>query len=578
MANQFSRRRFIKRTAIVTGGILLAPNFISCNNDDDGDSATINTEGFIEQNFNEGVASFDPTTSQVIIWTRYTSASPSPEITWQLSTDQNFEVILRQGTVTTDTSRDFTVAVEVQDLESGQKLYYRFLNVEDNAISVVGETLTFAESGIDEVTFAVTSCANYAAGLFNVYREMANSDADVIIHLGDYIYEYGQGEYGTNASTAALGRTPDPLTETISLDEYRTRYRQYRSDENLQLAHQKKPFIAVWDDHEITNDAYDTGAENHQPDEGSFEVRKQAALQAYSEFMPTKTNNEGLIYRSFQIGNIVDLIMLDTRLVGRTRQLDYANYTLNDGSIDAVAFQSDWLDTSRTMLGSTQLNWLLGEMSSSTAGWQVIGQQVLMARMFIPAELLGAFGAILAEIAATGAVSDATFNAFNTSLTQLVELKLRANANDPTLTQDELARINTIVPYNLDAWDGYPTEREVILNAFAGKNVAILSGDTHNAWQSDVKDAQGNVRATEFASSSVSSPGFEGFIGTDAATVAGFEQAITILIDDLNYVDASQRGYVEVTFTASSATSRWVYVSDIFSESYNSFIGHTAQA
>lgn len=526
-------------------------------------------------NFDFGVASFDPTQSSVIIWTRYSTNAASAEISWQVATDMNFTSILREGTVTTDASRDYTVAIELQNLDAGQNLYYRFANAADDAKSDIGETLTFPENA-NEVKFAVTSCANIASGLFNVYKEMANSDADVIIHLGDYIYEYGQGEYGTTPQTDALGRTPDPTTEIVSLDDYRTRYRQYRGDVNLKLAHQKKPFIAVWDDHEITNDAYIDGAQNHQEDtEGSFEARKQVALQAYSEYLPANTNNNSVIYRSFQVGNLVNLIMLDTRLIGREKQLDYGDYIDNQGNLDAVAFQTDLLNPTRTMLGATQLSWLLGEIQSSSAQWQVLGQQVLMGRMNIPADLLLFLGQIEAELSATGTVSDQTFLAFNATLTELVTLKVRALSNDPTLTVEELTRINTVIPYNLDAWDGYPAEREAILAALQGKNSVVLAGDTHNAWSSTLKTQQGSTVATEFASSSVSSPGFEQFLGTDPVVVGGFEQAITTLIDDLNYFDASRRGYMKVTINGSGATSEWIYISDILSEAYVATTGNT---
>lgn len=573
MSNLSSRRQFLRKASLATGGILLVPNFISCNEDDDT-FVDVDFGALTPQNFDFGVASFDPTQNSVIIWTRYSTTADTAAIVWQVATDMDFTNIVRQGVVTTDASRDFTASIEVQDLDPGQKLYYRFANNADDARSVVGETLTFAES-VSEVKFAVTSCANFAAGLFNVYTEMANSDADVIIHLGDYIYEYGQGEYGTTPQTDALGRTPNPTEEIITLDDYRTRYRQYRSDAGLKLAHQKKPFIAVWDDHEVTNDAYVDGAQNHQANEGSFEARKQAALQAYSEYMPAMTNNNSIIYRNFQVGNLVNLIMLDTRLIGRDKQLDYGDYIDNQGNLDAVSFQTDLLDPTRTLLGSTQLNWLLSEIQSSSAQWQVLGQQVLMGRMNVPAELLVFLGAITAELEATGSVSEATLIGFNTALTELVTLKVRSLSGDPTLTPGELARINTVIPYNLDAWDGYPVEREIVLGALEGKKAVVLAGDTHNAWGNILKNQSGTTVATEFATASVSSPGFEQFLGSDPAVIGGFEQAIVTLIDDLVYFDASRRGYNKVTINGSGATSEWIFVSDILSESYVANIGNT---
>ncbi|EDO25615.1 predicted protein, partial [Nematostella vectensis] len=174
---------------------------------------------------------------------------------WQVAYDAKFETVFRSGEIITDNSRDYTVAIELQNLEADKKLYYRFFNQEDRSVSVVGETITLPIA-TDAITLAVCSCANYPAGLFNVYQAMANSSADIVVHLGDYIYEYAQEEYGTNEYTNSLNRKHSPANEIITLNDYRARYKQYRSDKNLQLAHQKKPFICVWDDHEIANDTY----------------------------------------------------------------------------------------------------------------------------------------------------------------------------------------------------------------------------------------------------------------------------------------------------------------------------------
>ncbi|GLB50182.1 alkaline phosphatase D family protein [Neptunitalea lumnitzerae] len=573
-----SRRNFIYQSLLATGGIILASNFISCKNDDDTVPSDNIPDNLALTNFDYGVASFDPTASQVIIWTRYSSNAANVVITWQVASDEAFENVIRSGEVTTTAERDYTVAVEVQDLDANQKLYYRFIQLEEETVSPVGETLTFPENA-SEVTIAICSCSNYPAGLFNVYKEMANSDADVIVHLGDYIYEYGENEYGTNEYTAALGRTHNPTTEILDLEDYRTRYKQYRSDSNLQHAHQKKPFICVWDDHEVSNDTYKDGAENHQSDEGSFEARKAAAIQAYSEFVPVRTEDATKIYRSFNIGNLINLIMLDTRVIGRDKQLSYFDYLNTDGSIDAVAFQTALYDTNRTMLGTEQRNWLLSEVASNSAQWQVIGQQVLMGKMLIPMELLLSMNTLLIELETTGSVSDATFATFTNTMTELVTLKYM-QLNGLPLTAEETARIETVAPYNLDAWDGYPYEREILLNAFENKNVVCLAGDTHNSWASALTRTNTNGEnvqvAQEFATTSVSSPGFESYLGlAGGSAISSFEQAITTLIDDLSYVDASRRGFVKITFTAGDATAQYTFVDNVNSEVYTASVAHT---
>ena len=545
---------------MASGGIILAPNIISCS-EDDNVQVEYDESQLTVQNFSYGVASFDPSDSGVIIWTRYTTANV--EIIWEVSTQSDFSSILRTGKITTETSRDNTLAIELTELEADQKLYYRFISTSDNSISVVGETITLPTDAT-QAKLAVCSCSNYQAGLFNAYDAMANSDADIIVHLGDYFYEYGAGGYGSTAENAFLNRSHEPEGEIISLDDYRTRYKQYRSDTSLQLAHQKKPFICVWDDHEIANDTYKEGAENHdEATEGSFEVRKQNALQAYSEFLPfsrISADDNSLIYRSVNIGNLVNLVLMDTRLIGRDKQLSITDYFTATG-FDVVAFQTALSDPNRSILGTEQRDWVISEISNSSAKWQVLGQQVLMGKMNVPAELLTAFGS----------------PNFAAILTELVTIKLRHLNNDPTLTPEEIARVTSVIPYNLDAWDGYPVDREIIYGALNGKKIITLAGDTHNAWQNTLIAADGSEVGIELATSSVSSPGFETYLGATVTPelIAGFQEAMTTLIDNLNYFDASRRGFMMTTFTTTEVTSEWIFVDTLLSTSYSTEVGYT---
>ncbi|TSE04530.1 alkaline phosphatase D family protein [Aquimarina algiphila] len=575
-----NRRKFFEKSLLATGGLMLASIYISCNDDDD--QPNIEIPDLTTDNFFEGVASFDPKSTSVIIWSRFTpTASQSTEIkiNWQVATNANFENVIRSGEFSTSADRDYTIAIDVQELTSNSKFYYRFFDLSTETVSVTGETITLPAKGdaVSDVKLAVCSCANYAAGLFNVYEAIANSDVDVIVHLGDYIYEYGEGEYGTNENTVALDRVHSPKNEIITLEDYRNRYKQYRGDKQLQLAHQKKPFICVWDDHEITNDAYKDGAENHQDNEGVYETRKQTAIKVYSEYLPIISTDPAKIYRSFDFGSIVSLHMLDTRIIGRDKQLSYNDFfDATTGQLDGLAFQAALQDPTRSLLGSDQLTWLSGVISGSSATWQVLGQQVLMGKMFMPAELLILLGRIIGEVSATGTVSSATSVAFQTALTELTTIKGRVLAGDTTVTTAEMARVNTVVPYNLDAWDGYSVEREQLFTALGGKKTVCLAGDTHNAWYSVLKDINGDEVGVEFATSSVTSPGLEQYIGLDTAAVAGFEQSLEVLINDLQYTDVSSRGYLKVTFTAGEANAQWNIISTIAQEGYNETVGNTA--
>ena len=333
--------------------------------------------------------------------------------------------------------------------------------------SVIGRTKTLPRGDVNSVRLAVFSCANYPTshgGYFNVYgHAAAASDIDAVVHLGDYIYEYGKAPDSENGNPQGSGRDLPEYSdkEILTLDDYRRRYALYRTDPQLQALHAAHPFITVWDDHEVANDAYVGGAQNHNEGEGSFDVRKKAALRAYYEWMPVrpvKENDSERVYRSFSFGNLVELLMLDTRLAGREKQLSYKDYSDPDTGFDGQRFGEDIGSPDRTLLGRDQLDWLRGKLAGSTATWQVLGQQVLMGRMNVPAEIIPHLGDRTPEVAGL--------------IDKLTEVKERLLRDDPSVTQDERNRINTVLPYNLDAWDGYPAEREAVLGALqSGKTL-----------------------------------------------------------------------------------------------------------
>ncbi len=310
--------------------------------------------------FVHGVASGDPTPSALIIWTRVSTAAPgtSVEVVWEISSD-DFATIAQTGTVSTDDSRDFTVKHDVTGLTPGTAYQYRFTALGET--SDVGHARTARAEGGDGVRIGVVSCASYAHGYFHAYRHLAAQDVDVVIHLGDYIYEYGDGEYGEL-------RPYQPPHEIITLADYRTRYAYYRSDADLQAVHAAHPFVVVWDDHELCDDTWRGGGENHdEATEGSFEARRAAAAQAYREWMPIRDQSDGRIFRKLSFGDLVDLFMLDTRLWGRDIQSDLGGPPLEDPA--------------RTLLGADQEAWLATELPASTAAWKLVGQQVMMGQL-----------------------------------------------------------------------------------------------------------------------------------------------------------------------------------------------------
>ncbi|MCD8560321.1 MAG: alkaline phosphatase D family protein [Shewanella xiamenensis] len=565
MKRTVTRRDFLAMSAKGIGAAVISYGLMGCSDSDDDKS--------VPAQFLHGVASGDPAHDAVILWTRVTPDSAGDvKVSWQVASDAAFSQLVTTGEMVTNANRDYTVKIDARGLRAGQTYFYRFMT--GGKTSEVGKTRTLPEGDVSSVKLAVMSCANFPAGYFNVYElAAAQDDLDAVVHLGDYIYEYARGGYASEHA-AELGREVLPANELLTLSDYRTRYAQYHTDASLQKLHAKVPFITVWDDHEVANDTWRDGAENHNEGEGDFAVRKEAALQAYFEWLPIRPWREGNheeIYRSFSYGNLVDLHMLDTRVLARDKQLDYADYMdASTGAFDGERFRADVTSTTRTMLGLTQLLWLQGTLLQATGTWQVLGQQILMGKMSLPAAI------------ATQQMSIPQY----AMLGALAKLAARAAANDPTLTAAELQYLQAnqalltpeviallqlpSIPYNLDAWDGYAYEREVILGTAKSKNhnLVVIAGDTHNAWANELKDVNGDTVGVEFATSSVSSPGLEYYLNLPAEQIPATEAAIVDLVPDLKYTNLKDRGFMTLTFTKEAVRSDWHYVSTILSKEF----------
>ncbi len=553
MLNSTRREFFIKISSVsavlATGSVLSA-----CGGSDNVEEIPVA--------FNFGVASGDPLADSVILWTHAKPATGalSVELTYEVSAAADFAALVTSGKVSASEASGFTAKIDAKGLSAGKEYFYRFKT--GNSVSAVGRTRTLPAANAAEVKLAVMSCANYPAGFFNTYAEASKSDAQFAVHLGDYIYEYSATGYASE-SAASLGRVSNPANEILTLDDYRKRHAQYKSDADLKVFHARMPMIAVWDDHEITNDTYKNGAENHQEaTEGSFEARKAAALQAYHEWMPIRTaTDRAKIYRSFDFGGLLSLHMLDTRLIGRDKQIEFTE--LLNPATQAVA-TSTLSSSTRQLLGTEQLTWLQGQLTASKSTWQVLGQQVLMARMEFPLSVLSALNPTNTSATAVAAAQ--------TAITDYLTAKGKQKAGLP-LTAAEAALLNTTtnpkLGYNLDAWDGYPAAREIVLATVAslGKKLVVLSGDTHNAWHTDLKRLNGTKVGEEFATQSVSSPGLETYLSTlpPAQIKAIFEG----VIDDLKWMDASRRGFLKMTFTPSQAKAEWVFINTISSRTYS---------
>jgi len=549
-----SRREFILRLSSVSAVMASGSILSACGG---GDDPLVR--------FDYGVASGDPLSDRVILWThaRIENSEDSATLTYEVATEPAFADIKSSGSATASAATGYTAKADAPGLAANTEYYYRFRS--GQWTSAVGRTRTLPQGAVSEVKLAVFSCANYPAGFFNPYAEASRSDAQYAIHLGDYLYEYSATGYASENS-AQLNRTSDPENEIITLADYRKRYAQYRSDVDLRALHGRMPMIAVWDDHEVANDGYKDGAQNHtEGAEGTFTARRAAAMQAYHEWLPIRTGTDrARIYRSFNFGNLMSLHMLDTRFLARDKQVDFTEL-LNPAT--ATAAQTRLFSSTRQMLGTEQQSWLLGQVAASSATWQVLGQQVLMARMEFPVSVLASLNPTDTSPAAVAAGQKAVTDYITAKMTP---------ANLRTATQQGLLNtsLNPKLGYNLDAWDGYPVAREILLASIAtmDKKLVVLAGDTHNAWHSNLSlagfldPAQANLKVgEEFATPGVSSPGLEASLSLPPAQVKSIFESV---VDDLKWMDPSRRGYLKMTFTPSQAKGEWVFVSTVASRTY----------
>jgi len=446
--------------------------------------------------FYHGVASGDPLEDRVIIWTRVTPKTKLNKVPvkWKISSTADFKNVKNEGVFVTNIGRDYTVKVDVDGLSPGETYYYMFEAF--GMKSIVGKTKTISNL-TDSLRFAAISCSDYQRGFFNAYASLAHEDLDVVIHLGDYIYEYKSRDY----SNGIFERLHLPDKEIISLYDYRVRHSQYKLDPDLIDAHKNHPFILIWDDHETTNDTYKDGAENHQEDEeGSFSKRISSALQAYYEWQPIRENQKP--YRKFQFGDLADLIILEERLEGRTKQA----VSLEDTSL----FLLD-----RTMLGETQLEWFLGNLSDKSTQWKIIGNQVIFSYL---------------------------------------------NYGRPDFN------------INLDSWDGYPVERQKIADHIIKNDiddVVFLTGDTHQSWAFEVNhiplESNSPIKpyALEFGTPSINSGNSdERFSNVPIQNLIDHENYILdkSINPHLKYTNTRDHGYLIIDLNKDRINATWKYV------------------
>lgn len=549
------RRDFIRYLTVGSGagivsGVLAVPT--GSHAIEQEKSNQLVEQGSIYGRFTHGVASGDPLNDRMIIWTRFVPESPVLDnvfVTWEMAEDDEFTKECQTGVVQASFLKDFIVKVDVANLQANKRYYYRFKV--GSLVSSIGVTKTLPAHNVEKVRMAVATCANYPTGYFNVYKEISvqheEEPFDVLVHIGDYIYEYGMGEYATEHAIE-LDRVPVPAYECVSLQDYRRRYAQYRTDPDLQALHEQLPFIHTWDDHEIADNSWQQGALNHQFNEGEFSERRKAAVQAFMEWLPIRDDMaaSGEIYRDFKCGDLVHLVMLDTRVTGRTKQLDYSSYSKKDPQAAYDQLQKDLYAKDHRLLGDKQQAWLDKTLRNKNARWTALGQQVLMTKMELP------FNLLLALMGAKKARRTRT--PFDSNL-------IMEAARNPSILKS---------PYNLDAWDGYPRDRDWLYEKMEkySKSFVSFAGDTHNAWAGELTDKNNNACGVEFATASVTSPGIDYYVPLPPFLMRELQKLFPSLITDLKWANIVDRGFMAVTFTEDDVKCDWVFVNKILSKDY----------
>jgi alkaline phosphatase D len=461
--------------------------------------------------FLHGVASGDPLTDRVVVWTR---AEREGEITWTVARDQALRDVVASGAAEAEADNDLTVKVDVSGLEPNTTYYYFFEL--DGETSPVGQTLTLPDE-TEHLRFAMYSCAKYSAGYFNAHARLAErDDIAFVLVLGDYIYEYGNDEKGLGAR---IGRAFEPEHECRTLADYRTRYSQYRRDGDLQRLHRRHPFINIVDDHEFCNDTWREGAGKHdEATDGPWAQRKDAAFRAWREWIPIRLpdpHDPSRIFRSFTVGGLVDLLLLDSRTRRDEQSKDRAILEYAD----------------RTLLGSEQFDWFASECKRSEATWRVIANGVMIGQVksdFMPEDL-------------------------GNPLSELGVLTKREHGPEP------------------DQWDGYPVERRRLLELVkenAKRNILFLSGDCHSSWAMDLKidphEPEQDSIGGEFCTTSVTSENLDDQAGWHPRSRSlAIETEIVAKNPHIHWVETDSHGYVIIDVTPERAQGDWWFVDQV---------------
>ncbi len=503
------------------------------------------------QVFAHGIASGDMDERSVVLWTRISPAGEGREtVTWDIAGDDSFSMILASGEIVTGPERDWTVKAIPSGLQPGTRYFYRFQARGET--SQTGRTMTLPDASLDTLGIALASCSNYAFGFFNAYDAIARDEAvDVVLHTGDYIYEYGGKEGWGHETATAIGRQHEPAHEIVTLADYRQRHAQYKSDAGSRAMHAAKPLLCCWDDHESTNNPWMGGASNHQPEtEGDWRARRAASIQAYYEWMPIREPQPGMsrkqFWRTYRFGELATLVTLETRHTGRGKQVDYTPW------LEQIRTREDrdrlmaevMGDPSRTMLSPEMEAHLAASLSSSTAEgqpWRIIGNASPIARMLVPD--LAEFGIEEASAPNDGA--------------RFMLWKGKWN-----------------LPFYTDTWDGYPVARESFYELCArsdARDLLVLTGDSHSFWANELFDGSGQRMGVEIGTAGISSPGDFVETGWSETLAEKLDRSFEKGLDEVVWTDNLHQGYVRIVLGSQEAEVTYRAVDTVLSPQYRAF-------
>jgi alkaline phosphatase D len=478
--------------------------------------------------FTHNVASGEPGSDSMLLWTRYVPAvgNDMVRLEAEVALDPGFTKVVSGGSVRTGPYRDWTAKITADGLRPGTVYWYRFI-APDGARSPVGRTKTLPEGDAARFGLGVFSCSNLPYGWFTAYGHAAGrSDLDLWLHTGDYIYEYGPASI--READWAAGRVLEPAHEMVAIADYRLRYACYRTDPDLQRLHQMAPMVGYWDDHETTNDDWEGGAQNHQPGtEGDWNARRAAAMQVYREWMPVSEEP----WKAYRLGSLATLYRTESRMLGRTQPADIgsAYRAANPDAALRALRDGAWQDPSATMLGSEQESWLAHALKANvrSTAWQIVGTGTIIGRTLMPADAVD---------------------------------WLRPDANERVVNsyKDCIRSSKLGLPMWMDRWDGYPAARSRLLKAAqaADADLVMLAGDSHNAWAYALVE-DGRPAGVEFAGHSITSGGIEGAMAADPKVVA---QGFVAANPELKWADTSRRGYMMLDITPQRVTGEWLFM------------------